>query len=211
MLDIKLLRDDPDLIVRTLVDRGVRLFEDLDASSSQGQAWAEQSVARLVEFDRKYRELLHTAEELRQQANENSAAMKGVGKLPKEEQVAARTPLIERGRELREQEKQLHEETEAALLSRDDSWSKVPNLTHPEVPRGHTDDDHAEIRRVGERRDFAAEGFEPKDHLELAEALDLVDFESGAKVTGQKFYYLKNEAVLLELALQLLNAGLQGR
>jgi seryl-tRNA synthetase len=156
----------------------------------------------LVEYDRKYRELLHAAEELRQQANENSAAMKGVGKLPKEEQAAARGPLIERGRELREEEKALHEATDAALVARDSTWSKVPNLTHPDTPRGHTDHDHAEIRQVGERRDFGAEGFEPKDHLELAEALDLVDFESGAKVTGQKFYYLKNEAVLLELALQ---------
>lgn len=206
MLDIKRLRDEPELITKTLHERGVRIFEDLgakaDASDASDDSWAKASTERLLELDRDYREKLQVSEQLRQAANENAQAMKAVGKLPKDEQQAARAPLIERGRELREEEKANSEALEVAKLARDDAWRKVPNLTHDETPRGHTDDDHAELRQVGTRRDFAAEGFEPKDHLTIAEALDLVDFEAGARVAGQKFYYLKNEAVLLDLALQ---------
>lgn len=197
MLDIKLLRDEPERIAANLRDRKVRVFSDIE-----GEDWASATVERLRGLDERYRELIAAADELRREQNENAAAMKKVGKLAKDEQAAARQPLIEAGRELREKEKQLAGETEAALQARDEAWSQVPNLTHPDTPRGGTDDDHAELRQWGERRDFESEGFTPKDHLEIAETLDLVDFAAGAKVAGQKFYYLVNEAVLLDLALQ---------
>jgi seryl-tRNA synthetase len=85
----------------------------------------------------------------------------------------------------------LRQRFEAAL-------STLPNLIHPDVPEGG-EQDSRELRRVGEPRQF---DFQPRDHLVLAEALDLVDFDAGARVAGQKFYYLKNEAVLLEIGLQ---------
>src|SRR5690606_14493810 len=195
MLDIKLLRDDPERIATNLRDRGVRVFDDLS-----GDDWPAQTVSRLQALDQRYRELLTAAEELRREQNENAAAMKAVGKLPKDQQAAARTPLVEAGRALRERERQLSEDTDAALRERDQVWTKVPNLTHQDSPRGHRDEDHRELRQWGTRRDFAAEGFDPKDHLDIAEALELVDFASGAKVVGQKFYYLVNEAVLLDMA-----------
>src|SRR5690606_38150375 len=119
-----------------------------------------------------------------------------------DEQAAARAPLVEEGRALRERERELAEQATAALAARDEAWRRLPNLTHPQTPRGATDDDHRELHRWGTPRDFAAEGFSPRDHLEVAEALELVDFAAGAKVVGQKFYYLQNEAVLLDLALQ---------
>jgi len=199
MLDIKLLRDDPERIAQNLRDRGTRVFEDI--ADSGDADWATQTVARLASLDARYRELLGAAEELRREQNENAAAMKQVGKLPKAEQAAARQPLIEAGRALRERERELSEQTEAALATRDAAWAAVPNLTHPDSPRGHRDEDHRELHRWGQPRDFEAEGFAAKDHLEIAEALDLVDFAAGAKVAGQKFYYLVNEAVLLDLAL----------
>ncbi len=74
----------------------------------------------------------------------------------------------------------------------------IPNMTHPDAPVGKTAGDNKVIKRWGEPRQF---DFKPKDHVAIAEALDLVDFEAGASVAGQKFYFLKNEAVLLELAL----------
>jgi seryl-tRNA synthetase len=197
MLDIKLLRDDPERIATNLRDRGVRVFDDLGDDD-----WPREAVARLVNLDQRYRELLTAAEDLRREQNENAAVMKAVGQLPKDQQAAARTPLVEAGRNMRDRERQLSEDTDAALRARDEAWTKVPNLTHPDSPRGYRDEDHRELRQWGTRRDFAAEGFAPKDHLELAEALDLVDFLSGAKVVGQKFYYLLNEAVLLDMALQ---------
>jgi seryl-tRNA synthetase len=200
MLDIKLLRDDPERIATNLRDRGVRVFDDL--TNPTGEDWPREAVARLVGLDQRYRELLSAAEELRREQNANSEAMKAVGKLPKDQQAAARTPLVEAGRSMRDRERQLSEDTEAAMRARDEVWTRVPNLTHPDTPRGHRDEDHRDLRHWGTPRDFAAEGFTPKDHLALAEALELVDFAAGAKVVGAKFYYLLNEAVLLDMALQ---------
>ena len=74
----------------------------------------------------------------------------------------------------------------------------IPNLVHPDSPVGG-EEDFREIRRVGEPPAF---DFEARDHLALSAPLDLIDFEAGSAVTGQKFYFLKNEAVLLDLALQ---------
>jgi len=77
--------------------------------------------------------------------------------------------------------------------------AQIPNLTHPDSPVGEDESANRELRRWGTVPTF---DFEPKDHLALGEALDLVDFESATKVTGTNFYFLKNEAVLLDLALQ---------
>lgn len=201
MLDIKLLREDSARIAQNLQDRHAWVWSEQGPES--GPDWAPRTVDRLVALDRAYLDLLRAQDELRRAQNDNSQSMKTVGKdVPKDQQASARAALIEEGRRLREREKTLAAETEAALQARDEAWIRVPNLTHPETPRGRTDDDHRELRRVGTIRDFSAEGFEPRDHLAVAEGCDLVDFESGAKVAGQKFYYLKHEAVLLDLALQ---------
>jgi seryl-tRNA synthetase len=90
---------------------------------------------------------------------------------------------------------------EAALADAErrlhEAAANLPNFIHPEVPDGG-EDDARELRRHGEPTRF---DFQPLDHLQLGERLDLFDFESGTQVAGPKFYYLKNEAVLLELAL----------
>lgn len=77
-------------------------------------------------------------------------------------------------------------------------WMAIPNLTHPEVKTSADENDNPVLETVGKIPKFK---FEPKDHVELAESLDLVDFERGAKVTGAKFYYLKGDLVLLAMAL----------
>jgi seryl-tRNA synthetase len=200
MLDIKLLREQPEALRTNLEDRRVRVFDDLPPTA--GTDWAARSVERLLQLDQAYRDLLYEQEQLRRRQNDNALAMREVGKRPKDEQAAVRAPLVEEGRALRERERELALAAEAALSTRDEAWRRLPNLTHPKSPRGFTDDDHRELHRCGQPRNFAAEGFTPRDHLELAEALALVDFAAGAKVVGQKFYYLKNEAVLLDLALQ---------
>ena len=198
MLDIKLLRDDRATVQDNVRTRGVQIFDDLPPSTP---GWEIDSIDRLVALDDGYRTLLHEEEELRQRQNENTAAVKRVAALPKAEQAAAREPLVEEGRRLRELERELAAKTASAREDRDAAWGRVPNLTHPEVPPGG-DRPFEQLRTWGTIRDFAAEGFEPRDHLALAEQLDLVDFEAGAKVAGQKFFYLKGDAVLLDLALQ---------
>jgi seryl-tRNA synthetase len=76
---------------------------------------------------------------------------------------------------------------------------RIPNLTHPDAPIGQTEDASVELRKIGTPRAF---DFEPKDHVELGKALDLIDFETAGKVSGNGFYFLKNDLVLLDLALQ---------
>jgi seryl-tRNA synthetase len=111
---------------------------------------------------------------------------------------AARRAHVEEGRRLKEVVAALEARAKEARALLDEHLLGLPNFIHPEVPEGGEDAYNA-LRTWGEIPRF---DFEPLDHLALAERLDLVDFRGGAKVAGQKWYYLKNEAVLLELALQ---------
>jgi seryl-tRNA synthetase len=102
------------------------------------------------------------------------------------------------GRRLKEEVARLEHEVEAARRALEAALAGIPNFVHPDVPEGG-EDDGRELRRVGAlpRFDFA-----PRDHVAVAEGLDGIDFEGGARVAGQKWYFLKNDLVLLELALQ---------
>jgi seryl-tRNA synthetase len=146
-------------------------------------------VDRVVQLDDERKRLVQETQTIQQRQNEISKL------IPKEKDKDKKQALIQEGRTLRErvttletQVRQVEENLRLALLP-------IPNMTHPAAPVG---DENKVISRWGEPRkvDFPA-----KDHVALAEALDLVDFEAGADVAGQKFYFLKNEAVLLELAL----------
>src|SRR5207249_4696212 len=123
------------------------------------------------------------------------ASAKTVGQ---EKDPAKKQELIARGKQLRgevaefeTQLKQIESDLKAVV-------STIPNMTHPAAPIGALPEDNKVIKKWGEPTKF---DFKPKDHVAIAEALDLVDFEAGAAVAGQKFYFLKNEAVLLEIAL----------
>ena len=102
------------------------------------------------------------------------------------------------GRRLKEEVARLEREVEAARSALEAALAGIPNFVHPDVPEGG-EDDARELRRVGDppRFDFA-----PRDHVAVAEGLAGIDFEGGARVAGQKWYFLKNDLVLLELALQ---------
>ena len=106
---------------------------------------------------------------------------------------------VDQGRALKLRVAELEATVTALEPDLDARLRALPNLTHPDVPVGHTDDDHRELRKVGTPRQL---GFQALDHVQLAEKLDLIDFEAGAKVAGQKFYFLKNELVLVDMALQ---------
>lgn len=113
---------------------------------------------------------------------------------------ADKPALIEQGRALNNHIGQLEE----ALRLLDDAYQTalytIPNTLAADTPLGANDEENKVLRTHLEPRVFS---FQPKDHLELGKALDLIDFDSGAKVCASKFYFLKNDAVLLELALQL--------
>lgn len=132
------------------------------------------------------------AERIRAERNENSSAMKGKLEAEKRQQ------LIQRGQELKEALQKVEEALVQAETALQREGQRIPNLTHPSVPIGG-EELAAVLKVVGQQRQF--EGFEAKDHVTVAEALDLVDFEAAGEVSGQKFYYLRNAAALLELAL----------
>lgn len=114
--------------------------------------------------------------------------------------AAEREAHTAEGRRLKEDVAAREAELATAEATLRTATANIPNFVHPDVPDGG-EDDSRELRRFGEPPRF---DFQPLDHLQLSERHDLVDFESGTKVAGAKFYYLKNEAVLLDLALQRL-------
>src|SRR6266851_5783940 len=165
-------------------------LDDVKANCRNRNVQAD--VDRVVQLDDERKRLVQETQLLQQRQNELSKL------IPKEKDAAKKQTLIQDGRKLREQVadletrmKQLEAELRAVLLT-------IPNMSHPDAPVGTTAEDNKVLRRWGEPRKL---DFPVKDHVALGEALDLIDFEAGARVAGQKFYFLKNEAVLLELAL----------
>ncbi len=175
MLDLKLIRNQPEEIAENCRKRNVQV-----------------DIEKLLMLDKQVRLITTEVDAIRQRRNDINKRMKV--KITPE----VRQPLIEESKILREEESAKESKLRELIEQRLDLHKQVPNLTHPDSPDGFTDKDNVPIREVGSKRVF---DFEPKDHVELMEALDLIDFDGGAKVSGQKFYYLKNQAVFLELAL----------
>ncbi len=177
MIDPKILRTDPDAVRRSQAIRG----ESVDL------------VDDLIAADERRRSLMSSAETAR--AEQKSLSSR-IPKASGEEKAA----LLARTKELSAQVKQAAAEAEAANVTFDDLIRQVGNLVIPGVPEGG-EDDFVVLEEIGTPRDFAAEGFAPKDHLELGEILGAIDMERGAKVSGARFYYLTGQGALLELAL----------
>jgi seryl-tRNA synthetase len=150
-------------------------------------------IDRFVALDARRRDQQLQVDDLNRRANEVS---KSIGKAPDAAQREARK---QEGRALREQTAAAQAELDAVLVEMDAIQRSVPNMSHPAAPVGG-EEASAEIRR-GQTPPPKFD-FRPLDHVELGERLGLLDFEGGAKVAGHGFYFLKNDAVLLELALQ---------
>src|SRR3989344_3847497 len=171
MVDIQLIRTDSEK-----VKIGV-----------QKKGYDVGIVDKVLELDEKRLELLKKVEDLRKERNE-------LGELG-----AQRTKEDEeRGKKIKEELKSLETEMESATSEFNQVLQGIPSLPFDDVPEGKSESKNKVLRTVGEPTKF---DFEPLDHVELAKKLDIIDFEAGAKVAGSGFYYLKNDAVLLELAL----------
>ena len=147
---------------------------------------------KVVELFDKRTELITALQVLQTERNENAKSMKG--KLEPE----VRQKLIEEGKALKEKISAMEKELSEAEALLDEAGRQIPNMAHPDAPVGKVDTENLEVKQVGKVPQF---DFEPKDHVQLASELDLVDFDEAAKVSGPKFYYLKNEAVFLEQAV----------
>lgn len=175
MLDYKFIKDNLEAVKENIKNRNMHADAD-----------------KVVELFDKRTALVTKQQELQQKRNENAKAMKQ--KLDDK----TRAELIETGKNLKEELAQFEKELSETEIALEEAARQIPNMIHPDAPIGKLDTENLEVKKVGTPRKF---DFEPKDHVQLAEELDLLDFDRGTKVSGPKFYYLKNEAVFLEQAL----------
>jgi seryl-tRNA synthetase len=174
MIDIKILRENSDKIKESLKARGM----DFDVDS-------------LLKLDERRRVKINQVDELRAKHNEITESVSRLAGDEREAKIAES-----------KQAKDQISAVEKELISLEEEFyvlfNQIPNLPLESVPSGKSPADNKVLKEWGEKPKF---NFKPKDHLELGVNLDILDFESGAKVSGSGFYFLKNEGVLMELAL----------
>lgn len=176
MIDIKIIRDNPEFIKEMLTKRGLSL-----------------PVDDLLEWDKEKRRLMVEVQNLRHRRNIVSleiAAMKKEGKDP--------TEVVQEMRVLTEEVARLEERIAELESKINYVMMRIPNIPHESVPPGTSEEDNVEVRRWGKIPEFS---FEVKNHDEIATNLGLLEIERAGKVAGARFYYLKNELVKLNLAL----------
>ncbi|WKV73124.1 serine--tRNA ligase [Streptomyces sp. PCS3-D2] len=177
MIDLRLLREDPDRVRASQRARG----EDVDL------------VDALLSADERRRSSGMRFDELRNE-------QKSLGKLIPKASPEERAELLKKAEQLKQDVKAAEAEQNEADEAAKRLLLQLGNIVHEDVPVGG-EEDFTVLETHGTIRDFAAEGFEPKDHLELGELLGAIDVERGAKVSGSRFYYLTGVGALLELAL----------
>ncbi|GAA3819019.1 serine--tRNA ligase [Nocardioides panacisoli] len=189
MIDPRILRDEPDRVRAAQAKRGL----------------SADVVDRALAADTARREAIASFEAKR-------AEQKQLGSQIPKASPEEKQDLLARTKTLAAEVK----EAEAARAAAEEEWSAalagIPNLAADEAPAGG-EDDFVVLEHIGTPRDFAAEGFEPRDHVELGQLLGAIDLERGAKVSGSRFYFLTGVGAQLELALvnmamdQARNAG----
>ncbi|MBN6753704.1 serine--tRNA ligase [Kocuria palustris] len=177
MIDINMLRENPDKF-----------------RASQAARGADESVVdRVLEADSARRSAITEYETLR-------AEQKSFGKQVAQAQGEDKQRLLAEVKELAERVKDADSRADAAQTTIDELLKALPNLIIDGIPAGG-EDDFTVLKHVGQPRDFAAEGFEARDHLEIGELVDGLDMARGAKVGGSRFYFLKRDIARLETAL----------
>ncbi|WP_326766691.1 serine--tRNA ligase [Streptomyces sp. NBC_01591] len=177
MIDLRLLREDPDRVRASQRARG----EDVELVDALFSA-DERRRSSGVRFD-----------ELRSE-------QKALGKLIPKASPEERAELLKKAEQLKADVKAADAAQDEADAEAKSLMLRIGNIVHEDVPVGG-EEDFVVLETHGTIRDFGAEGFEPKDHLELGEKLGAIDMERGAKVSGSRFYYLTGVGALLELAL----------
>ncbi|WP_182525212.1 serine--tRNA ligase [Nocardioides dongkuii] len=177
MIDPRILRDDPDRVRAAQAKRGL----------------SDEVVDRALSADAERRRAIGDFEAKR-------AEQKQLGKRVAQAQGEEKQELLARTKSLSADVKAAEAAQTAAEAAWNDALLSMPNLAADEAPPGG-EDDFVVLETVGTPRDFAAEGFEPRDHIELGRLLGAIDIERGAKVSGSRFYFLTGVGAQLELAL----------
>jgi seryl-tRNA synthetase len=175
VLDLRFIRENATAVEENCRNRGV-----------------DADVGLVVEMADRRSALIQELNDLKQSQNQLA---KSIGRERDEE---ARQKLIEESRIMKQRIPEKEEELGRVEERLREEQLKIPNMTHPDAPIGSDETENVEIRRWGEIPDF---GFDVKDHVELGDSLSIIDFDAGTKVAGGKFYFLRGDAVLLELGL----------
>jgi seryl-tRNA synthetase len=178
MLDLKLIRSDPERVKSALARRG-----------------AAEQVDELIALDARRRELLPEVENAQA---ERKALSKRIGEAKGAGDEAEAEELMATVQGLKEKIEAGKAEIEGVEAKLGELALGMPNIPDPDAAEGMTEEDAVVLREVGERPDF---GFEPRDHLEIGTELGLIEMEKAAQLSGSRFAYLKGDLVLLELAL----------
>ncbi len=179
MLDIKLIREHPEIVIKDLEKRGEPEKIEL--------------LNKLIDYDIEWRRLLKKASELRRKLNKITA---DVANLKKQKKDASKK--IEQAKSIPQQIKEIETHVADYREKADQLLLKLPNILHNSVPFGKDENDNIVERLVGKPPKF---DFKPKSHVEIAQHLDLIDFERAAKVSGHGFYYLKGDLARLDFAI----------
>ncbi len=173
MLDIKAIRENPDVFKKALARKGV----------------ATSKIDELLKADKEHRERIQMVESLKAQQNEASKKIPNLSGTEKEKLLAEMKKLSE---EKKKAEELLEENSIEQILC------SLPNPPHPDAPDGKSDEENVVIRTEGKKPKF---DFKPLEHWEIGEKLGIIDTERSAKVSGARFYYLRNELAILQRAL----------
>lgn len=180
MLDINLIRSNPGQ-----VKKGIK-----------AKNYEPSLVDDFLAIDDEWRELTKEIDDLRSEQKKLSASLGQEAGTPARKSLGAKK--IDEAKELKFKIQAAEKDLKKIEEKREEILVQIPNLPGKETPIGKGEKDNVVVKEVGKKPEF---NFKPKDHLEIGEALDIIDFKSGAKVTGSGFYYLKNAGVLLELSL----------
>ncbi len=175
MIDIRRLREEPDTVTAALARRGVHAGE----------------LKHLLELDEERRSLITEGDELRARQRQIGKEIGGASADERPALIAETRLLSTRLGELEPAQAEVERRLQELL-------AEVPNLPHPRAPDGETDADAVEVGRFGERPEF---DFPVRDHVEIGEALRLIDIPRAVRLSGSRFAYLRGQAVLLQLAL----------
>lgn len=172
MIDLNLLRKDPEFFRKVCISKQV----------------TPDTVDAVLKFDEERRKLIQEIEKLRQERNEISEKLKG----------SRDEGLIEKSKEIKKHLQDIEPQLKKAEENLDEMVRRIPNPPRPDVKTGKDESENEVLRKFKEPTKF---DFTPRDHVELGEALDIIDIKRATKVSGARFYYLKGDGALLEWAL----------
>lgn len=179
VLDIRIIRDDTEKVKEALKKRG----------------YSVEIIDRILEEDKKWRELTTKENELRFKRNEIS---KAIAKLKKEGKDEDAKKLIEEGKAISQEVEKVEDEKKEIERSLKNLLLQVPNIPHTSVPVGEDESGNVEVRRWGKPREF---DFSPKAHWDLGPDIGLMDFERASKLSGSRFTVMYGKLAKLERAL----------